>query len=109
MPITEKSEYTERFNMVMLPEERAMLQALSKASGLKESDVVRQMIRRNYADQFGKKRPGQPKAKYNSKVPRGLRNPNPKRSGPGAAQTARGPATRSNPHGNPKETTKDQR
>lgn len=66
MPIAESSEYTARFNMVMLPEERAMLQALAKEQGLKESDVLRQMIRRDYAQSFGKKKPGEPVAKYNS-------------------------------------------
>ena len=43
-----------------------MLQALSKEAGLKESDVLRQMIRRDYAEAFGKKKPGEPVAKYNS-------------------------------------------
>jgi hypothetical protein len=60
------SEYTARFNMVMLPEERAMLQALAKEAGLKESDILRQMIRRDYAASFGKKKPGEPAPKYNS-------------------------------------------
>jgi hypothetical protein len=47
-PVNEAtSEYTARFNMVMLPEERAMLQALAKEAGLKESDILRQMIRRD--------------------------------------------------------------
>jgi len=66
MPIVESSEYTARFNMVMLPEERAMLQALAREQGLKESDVLRQMIRRDYAAAFGKRKPGEPVAKYNS-------------------------------------------
>jgi hypothetical protein len=66
-PVNEAtSEYTARFNMVMLPEERAMLQALAKEAGLKESDILRQMIRRDYAASFGKKRPGAPVPKYNS-------------------------------------------
>ena len=59
-------KYTARFNMVMLPEERAMLQALSDEQGLKESDVVRQMIRRDYKAAFGDKKPTKPKPKYNS-------------------------------------------
>ncbi|HWA76556.1 MAG TPA: hypothetical protein VG937_29680 [Polyangiaceae bacterium] len=67
MPITKTSTYTARFNMVMLPEERAMLQALGEAVGLKESDVVRQMIRRDYAERFGTKRPGKPKPKRNAR------------------------------------------
>lgn len=66
MPIVASSEYTARFNMVMLPGERAMLQALAREQGLKESDVLRQMIRRDYAAAFGKRRPGGPVAKYNS-------------------------------------------
>jgi hypothetical protein len=67
MPTNENTtEYTARFNMVMLPEERAMLQALAKEVGLKESDIVRQMIRRDYTVAFGKKRPGDPVPKYNS-------------------------------------------
>ena len=66
MPINENSTYTARFNMVMRPEERAMLQALSRASGLKESDIIRQMIRHAYADKFGTKKPGKPEPKHNS-------------------------------------------
>jgi hypothetical protein len=71
MPVNDKtSEYTARFNMVMLPDERAMLQALAKGAGLKESDILRQMIRRDYASSFGKKKPGEPAPKYNSAVVR---------------------------------------
>lgn len=67
MPINaETSIYTSRFNLVMLPEERGMLQALAKELGLKESDVIRQMIRRDYAAAFGKRKPPEPMAKYNS-------------------------------------------
>ncbi|HKY37151.1 MAG TPA: hypothetical protein VJN18_14500 [Polyangiaceae bacterium] len=66
MPISDSSVFSARFNMVMQPEERAMLQALARDTGLKESDVVRQMIRRDYAAAFGKKKPGAPAAKYNS-------------------------------------------
>jgi hypothetical protein len=62
--------YSARFNMVMLPEERGMLQALARATGLKESDVIRQLIRRDYADRFGEKRPGTPVPKYNSAAAR---------------------------------------
>lgn len=65
-PLGEESTYTARFNMVMQPDERAMLQALARESGLKESDVLRQMIRRDYAEKFGKKKPGEPVPKYNS-------------------------------------------
>jgi hypothetical protein len=67
MPINdETSEYTARFNMVMLPTERSMLQALSKEAGLKESDVLRQMIRRDYSEKFGKRKPGEFVPKPNS-------------------------------------------
>ena len=67
MPVTDKSKYTNRFNMVMLPEERAMLQAIANEADLKESDIVRQFIRARYAELFGKKRPGKPSPKPNSK------------------------------------------
>jgi hypothetical protein len=71
MPINaETSNYTARFNMVMLPEERGMLQALAKEQGLKESDVLRQMIRRDYAAAFGKRKPPEAAAKYNSATAR---------------------------------------
>ncbi len=71
MPVNNStSEYTARFNMVMLPDERAMLQALAKEAGLKESDILRQMIRRDYAASFRKKKPGEPAPKYNSAVVR---------------------------------------
>jgi hypothetical protein len=66
MPISDSSVFSARFNMVMQPEERAMLQALARDTGLKESDVLRQMIRRDYAEKFGKKKPGEPAPKYNS-------------------------------------------
>jgi hypothetical protein len=69
----ETSAYTARFNMVMLPEERAMLQALARDIGLKESDILRQMIRRDYAERLGKKKPGEPVPKYNSHARRAAR------------------------------------
>lgn len=50
----------------MLPAERGMLQAISQKHGLKESDVIRQMIRRDYEAAFGSKKPPEPAAKYNS-------------------------------------------
>jgi hypothetical protein len=62
--------YTARFNFVLLPDERAMLQALAREQGLKESDILRQMIRRDYAAAFGKKKPGEPEPKYNSQAAR---------------------------------------
>ncbi len=66
MPISENSAFAQRFNMVMLPEERAMLQALARENGLNETDVLRQMIRRDYATAFGKRKPLELVAKYNS-------------------------------------------
>jgi hypothetical protein len=62
--------FTARFNMVLLPDERAMLQAIAEERGLKESDIVRQGIRREYAELFGKKQPGKPEPKYNSDAAR---------------------------------------
>jgi hypothetical protein len=51
------ARYTARFNLVMQPDERAMLEELAKEMGLKESDVVRQLVRREYAAKFGNKPP----------------------------------------------------
>lgn len=66
MPISENSTYTARFNMVFQPEERAKLQALATDAGLKESALIRQWIGEAYAARFGKRKPGEPVAKYNS-------------------------------------------
>jgi len=66
MPITETSAYVNRFNCVLLPEERGKLQALADDLRLKESEVIRQLIDQAYADRFGKKKPPEPRAKYNS-------------------------------------------
>jgi hypothetical protein len=66
MPINENSVFTQRFNMVMLPEERAMLQRLAEDAGAKESALVRQWIADAYAARFGKRRPGEVVPKYNS-------------------------------------------
>ena len=66
MPTNENSVFTARFNMVMLPEERAKLQALAKDSKARESALVREWINAAYAERFGKKKPGEPAAKYNS-------------------------------------------
>ena len=73
MPRNEYSPYTERFNMVMLPEERAMLRALAASIGLNKSDVIRQIIRREYAERFGVEKPGEQKTKANSRVPHATR------------------------------------
>ena len=66
MPITETSLYNHRFNMVFREEERAKLQRLAEAAGLKESELIRQWIAEEYASAFGTKKPGAVVAKYNS-------------------------------------------
>ena len=66
MPITETSAYTNRFNCVLLPEERGRLQALADDAGLRESEIVRQLIERAYVARFGKKKPPEVRPKYNS-------------------------------------------
>ena len=52
-----------RFNMVMLPLERAMLAELAEHTGRSESDIVRQGIRRDYQETFGDRKPKIPKPK----------------------------------------------
>ncbi len=59
--------HTARFNMVMTPDERAMLQELAVAEFRKESDVIRRLLLGAYREQFGDRRPGKPKPKYNSR------------------------------------------
>ena len=66
MPITETSAYTNRFNCVLLPEERGRLQALADDAGLKESEVIRHLIEQAYVARFGKKKPPEVRPKYNS-------------------------------------------
>lgn len=66
MPITELSAYVNRFNCVLLPEERGKLQALADDGKLKESEVVRQLIEAAYVARFGKKKPPVVRPKYNS-------------------------------------------
>jgi len=66
MPITETSEYTNRFNCVLLPEERGKLQALADDAGLKESELVRNLIDQAYTARFGKRKPPEVRPKYNS-------------------------------------------
>ena len=67
MPINENSAFTQRFNMVMLPEERAMLQRLAEAGNLKESALIREWIHTAYVARFGKRKPpGEVVPKYNS-------------------------------------------
>jgi hypothetical protein len=66
MPISENSFFTARFNMVLRPEERAMLQAVAADSRMRESELIRKWIVESYATRFGKKKPGEPKAKPNS-------------------------------------------
>jgi hypothetical protein len=66
MPITELSAYVNRFNCVLLPEERAKLQALADDAQLKESAIVRQLIEAAYTARFGKRKPPAVRPKYNS-------------------------------------------
>jgi hypothetical protein len=66
MPITENSRYNSRFNMVGTAEWRARLQALAADAGVKESELVRQLVEQAYVQRFGKKKPGAPVPKYNS-------------------------------------------
>ncbi|HET7542015.1 MAG TPA: hypothetical protein VFK05_19215 [Polyangiaceae bacterium] len=66
MPITEFSHYVNRFNCVLLPAERGQLQALADDAGLKESEIVRQLIEQAYTARFGKKPPPAVRPKYNS-------------------------------------------
>ena len=66
MPISETSEYTNRFNCVLLPEERGKLQALADDAGARESEIVRQLIDAAYTARFGKKKPPEVRPKYNS-------------------------------------------
>jgi len=66
MPISEKSSYVNRFNCVLLPEERGKLQALADDAGMKESEIIRQLIELAYVARFGKKRPPEVRPKYNS-------------------------------------------
>jgi hypothetical protein len=66
MPISENSTFTARFNKVMQPDERAMLQRLAEDAGARESVLIRQWITEAYAERFGKKKPGEVVAKYNS-------------------------------------------
>jgi hypothetical protein len=67
MPITENSTYSYRFNMVGTAEWRAQLQALASEAGVKESELVRRLVEQAYAESFGKKKPGAPVPKYNSR------------------------------------------
>jgi len=66
MPIGENSAYVNRFNCVLLPSERGQLQALADDAGLKESEVVRQLIEAAYVARFGKRKPPEVRPKYNS-------------------------------------------
>jgi hypothetical protein len=68
MPINENSVYVQRFNMVMQPQERAMLQALAADAGQKESALIRDWIVAAYQKRFGKRNPGEPVPKYNSRA-----------------------------------------
>jgi hypothetical protein len=48
-----KEAQTERLGLRVAPSELKMLEALSEASGLSMSNVVRQLVRREYAEKFG--------------------------------------------------------
>jgi hypothetical protein len=52
-----KEEKSERLAMRMAPSEVSMLRALSEAAGESDANVVRQLIRRAYAERFGDKKP----------------------------------------------------
>ncbi|HMI85110.1 MAG TPA: hypothetical protein VK550_13505 [Polyangiaceae bacterium] len=45
------------FNVRMSPEEDAMLKQLADDDGLTAADVIRQYIRRTYAEKHGSKKP----------------------------------------------------
>lgn len=50
-------ERTERVALRMTPTEAAMLRGLSDDDGLSLSDVIRQLIRREWASRHGAKKP----------------------------------------------------
>jgi uncharacterized protein (DUF1778 family) len=50
-------ERTQRLNVRIAPEEMAMLEAVADQSGLSASDVVRTLIRREYAEKIGHRKP----------------------------------------------------
>jgi hypothetical protein len=54
---------TELFNLRMSVDEMAMLRALADSMGLSAADVVRQSVRRAYAEKFGDKPPKRTKRK----------------------------------------------
>lgn len=66
MPISENSVFVARFNMVMQPDERAKLQRLAEDAKARESELIRRWIDEAYAARFGKQKPGEVVAKYNS-------------------------------------------
>lgn len=55
-----KEQQTERMNLRLTPSEVEMVQALSEATGLTMTNVIRQAVRREYAERFG---PAAPKPK----------------------------------------------
>jgi hypothetical protein len=50
-----KEERTERLAVRMAPSEAAMLDALAEEAGLSQSDIIRLLVRREYAEKFGDK------------------------------------------------------
>jgi hypothetical protein len=48
-----KEAQTERLGLRVAPSELKMLEALSEGAGLSMSNVIRQLVRREYAEKFG--------------------------------------------------------
>lgn len=53
---------TELFTIRMTADELAMVQRLAEADGISASDLVRQFVRRSFAERFGAEKP-RPKRK----------------------------------------------
>ncbi len=56
-----KEDRTERIAVRMAPTEAAMLEALAELAGLSASDIVRTLVRQEYAEKIGAKPPKQSK------------------------------------------------
>ena len=55
--------HDQRFTLRISPTELSMLTALAESTGLSSSDVVRQLIRREYTEKIGDKPPKKKPAK----------------------------------------------
>jgi hypothetical protein len=55
------TERTKLFNVLLSPEEMAMLRQLADDDGLTAADVLRQFIRRTYAERHGATKSKKPK------------------------------------------------